>query len=314
MNTLSRIRGTFIEAKPTEVTMKQLHCPLEPVKALRIVKTCFLTVMTALLISPLSVFAATEFQGKLNSVSITDVLATNTPPIAKFTYTQEGSNTLILDASESTDPDGTISEFKWDFGDGYTGSGPSITHQYIDSAPHQITLTVLDSKGGVSIRQTQYSSCNNSISNSDSNSASLVIYSTSNNETLGQSFIGNGKQLCSITVRIYSVTGDTTSQLTARVGTSQDLSSSYFEADSTLLPTQVGADLTFEWTNGPILTEGKTYYFMIHNPGSKWSSRIDLQATNTSAYAGGIAQSGKGWLATDYSNSSWDLSFEIGTK
>src|SRR5215218_293354 len=55
-----------------------------------------------------------------------------------------GSRPVRLDASGSTDPDGTPSAFEWDFGDGSSGSGLTITHSYARSGDYTATLTVRD--------------------------------------------------------------------------------------------------------------------------------------------------------------------------
>jgi hypothetical protein len=56
-----------------------------------------------------------------------------------------------FDGSGSYDPDGTIVSWEWNFGDGHTGSGETVSHHYY--APHggtyTVTLTVTDDYGFV---------------------------------------------------------------------------------------------------------------------------------------------------------------------
>ncbi len=52
-----------------------------------------------------------------------------------------------FDASGSTDPDGTVDSFTWDFGDGETGTGVAPEHDYDDPGPYDVTLTVTDDDG-----------------------------------------------------------------------------------------------------------------------------------------------------------------------
>ena len=99
-----------------------------------------------------SVLAQTEFAGNLNTVSISDAAGTNSPPTAKFTYTQ-GTDTFSFDASGSSDSDGTITEYKWDFGDGSFATGATTTHQYQDLNKKDVTLTVVDNGNAISISQ-----------------------------------------------------------------------------------------------------------------------------------------------------------------
>jgi PKD repeat protein len=52
-----------------------------------------------------------------------------------------------FDAMSSNDPDGTISTYLWNFGDGSTSTEPSISHTYTVSGGYTATLTVLDNLG-----------------------------------------------------------------------------------------------------------------------------------------------------------------------
>ena len=58
----------------------------------------------------------------------------NTPPAAAFTSTATGLK-AAFDASASTDPDGTIASYAWDFGDGATGTGRDA-HAHLRGGGH----------------------------------------------------------------------------------------------------------------------------------------------------------------------------------
>ncbi len=47
----------------------------------------------------------------------------------------------------SLDPNGTIASYDWDFGDGATGSGVSVSHTFAQDGTFQVRLTVTDSDG-----------------------------------------------------------------------------------------------------------------------------------------------------------------------
>lgn len=54
---------------------------------------------------------------------------------------------VVFDGTQSSDSDGTISEYIWDFGDDTTGSGATITHSYDQPGSYLVTLTVTDNYG-----------------------------------------------------------------------------------------------------------------------------------------------------------------------
>jgi PKD repeat protein len=70
----------------------------------------------------------------------------NVAPTAAFTY---GATDLILsvDGTTSTDSDGTISSYAWDFGDSATTTGSTASHTYAAAGTYTVTLTVTDNGG-----------------------------------------------------------------------------------------------------------------------------------------------------------------------
>jgi PKD repeat protein len=71
---------------------------------------------------------------------------TNTAPTATFTQQSNGLQ-LSVDGSGSTDSDGFVSAYQWDFGDGTTGTGAGATHVYSAAGTYSVTLTVTDNAG-----------------------------------------------------------------------------------------------------------------------------------------------------------------------
>ncbi|MEA2075108.1 MAG: PKD domain-containing protein [Euryarchaeota archaeon] len=72
------------------------------------------------------------------------------PPIANFTYTPENpvvNQTITFDASNSTDLDGNITSYKWDFGDETNGTGEKPSHSYSSAGNYIVTVTVRDNDG-----------------------------------------------------------------------------------------------------------------------------------------------------------------------
>lgn len=74
----------------------------------------------------------------------------NRAPTASFTADKYSGNASLLvafDASASSDTDGTIAQYSWDFGDGKTGSGIMPSHVYEAVGTYRAALTVTDDKG-----------------------------------------------------------------------------------------------------------------------------------------------------------------------
>jgi hypothetical protein len=85
----------------------------------------------------------------------------NVPPIASFVYSpvspiNAGQTVVTFIASGSTDPDGQIVSYTWNFGDGSpeeTRTTPTITHLFPDTPAtcleivYTVLLTVTDDKG-----------------------------------------------------------------------------------------------------------------------------------------------------------------------
>lgn len=100
--------------------------------------------------------------GAMTSVPLTstidDYLATawvdtNAPPLADFTATNSGLR-VAVDASASTDGDGEIASYAWDFGDAHTGTGKQTEHTYATAGTYSIRLTVTDNDGAQAVYTT----------------------------------------------------------------------------------------------------------------------------------------------------------------
>jgi len=72
------------------------------------------------------------------------------PPVANFTYsprTPTINQKITFNASNSTDLDGNITSYKWNFGDETNGTGEITTHSYSSAGNYSVTLTVRDDDG-----------------------------------------------------------------------------------------------------------------------------------------------------------------------
>ena len=91
----------------------------------------------------------TDDQGATGTTSrdVTVVRPPNQLPTAAFSSSASFLD-VALDASASSDPDGTIASYAWDFGDGSSGSGSTTSHTYAATGGYDVTLTVTDDRGG----------------------------------------------------------------------------------------------------------------------------------------------------------------------
>src|SRR5438093_1213974 len=67
------------------------------------------------------------------------------PPVASFTFTPinpSGGQAVNFDATASTDPDGTITSYAWDFGDGTSGTGATQIHIYNPASTMSFTVSL----------------------------------------------------------------------------------------------------------------------------------------------------------------------------
>lgn len=70
---------------------------------------------------------------------------TNLPPTANFAYT--ATNLAVTFTDQSTDSDGTVVAWSWNFGDGNTSSAQNPAHTYATAGTYTVNLTVTDDDG-----------------------------------------------------------------------------------------------------------------------------------------------------------------------
>ncbi|MFC2082853.1 PKD domain-containing protein [Candidatus Bipolaricaulota bacterium] len=76
-----------------------------------------------------------------------EVAEFNELPIAQMAITPQTGDAplyVVFNAGESTDADGEIEQWEWDFGDGEHGSGSIVSHRYTEPGTYTVRLTVTD--------------------------------------------------------------------------------------------------------------------------------------------------------------------------
>ena len=98
----------------------------------------------------LTVTASDSAQPANTGSAVKTLQIQNRPPIATFTGSTTSAQTGVsvnFDATSSSDPDGTIISYLWDFGDGSTSSGVTASHSYASAGSYTVRLTVSDNSG-----------------------------------------------------------------------------------------------------------------------------------------------------------------------
>jgi len=68
-------------------------------------------------------------------------------PVVNGPFTSDEGASVDMSAAGSTDPDGDALTFAWDFGDGATGSGPTVSHTYAQNGVFTVRLVATDTRG-----------------------------------------------------------------------------------------------------------------------------------------------------------------------
>src|SRR5207245_10805751 len=77
--------------------------------------------------------------------AVTCTAPTNQPPVAAFTSSCSALSCSFTDGS--SDPDGSVASWSWDFGDGKTSTTRSPSHTYATGGSYTVKLTVQDNAG-----------------------------------------------------------------------------------------------------------------------------------------------------------------------
>ncbi len=81
-----------------------------------------------------------------------EYVSTNSPPTANFTISPDKPKVgedITFDASSSSDSDGNIVKYEWDFGKGEIAGEKIIVHRFNREGDYSITLKVTDNESGI---------------------------------------------------------------------------------------------------------------------------------------------------------------------
>ena len=92
-------------------------------------------------------FGSTNFEGTL---VVQPLSPPPQPPVCKFVADPDKGEAplpVTFDGSGSSDPDGKIERWYWDYGDGNMGKGETVNHTYTEAGTFTATLEVTDDSG-----------------------------------------------------------------------------------------------------------------------------------------------------------------------
>ncbi|WP_448563403.1 collagenase [Thalassotalea ganghwensis] len=97
----------------------------------------------------IGLYAYNDFDGVTLSVSYTDDSTSNEAPVAVINGPYSASENQVINFSSegSSDTDGTITAYLWNFGDGNTATDANPSHSYSGAGNYTVTLTVTDNLG-----------------------------------------------------------------------------------------------------------------------------------------------------------------------
>ena len=91
-----------------------------------------------------------------DTVTIKEVPTENKDPVAVSNgpYNANTGQEITFDASSSYDSDGSISKYRWDFGDETTSNSKIATHTYTEEGEYTVILTITDNYGSQDTKTT----------------------------------------------------------------------------------------------------------------------------------------------------------------
>jgi PKD repeat protein len=85
-------------------------------------------------------------EGEETRLAIHQAPVENLAPVARFQQSLS-ARALSVDGTTSSDDDGTVVEYLWEFGDGTSATGARVTHTYDQPGTYRVSLAIRDDRG-----------------------------------------------------------------------------------------------------------------------------------------------------------------------
>lgn len=118
-------------------------------------------------------YYVTVYDGLCMGSDTVEVIAMDLPSIQTFEYVENANGSITFTAIGANN----ATTYSWDFGDGNTGVGSSVTHAYSQESSYVVTLTVSNDCGEDEVSKTIFAS----VSISELELSSLVLYPNPSN-------------------------------------------------------------------------------------------------------------------------------------
>ncbi len=178
-------------------------------------------------------------------------------------YSGNVNKEIKFDGSKSTDLDGQITKYLWDFGDGKTGNGVSPMHAYDKPGEYLVSLTVVDDKNAssttVQTKVVVVEEIKEPESSSDTNDSSATSSSSASSDTT----------TVTTTVTTSSSTTDTTT-----TGTTTDTTPTTTTASTTTAASETTTSTTTTTTTTTVPNKAP-----VANAGGPYSAKVNESIT-----------------------------------
>lgn len=148
------------------------------------------------------------------TVTVTEPPPENELPSASITLDSETGTapvTLEFSAEESTDPDGNITSYRWQFGDGTTSRGSEVSHRYEQAGEYTVQLTVTDDRDGKDTAETtvEINPATYYVGESASNgSVRITLQDVELTETIDNREAEAGRQFVIVEINVRALEGE----------------------------------------------------------------------------------------------------------